>query len=397
MMNREVIRTMGYYDDIDRTQKKTSTKTWLLSVIIASMVGSGTTMVAMPYVTKSYAELGQTTPTGNNEQNIVPTQATAINTINTDIVQAVNGVRPAVVTVVNMKSGQGYFNNRGSAPTGTGSGVIIDKEGHIVTNYHVVEGASEIEVIINSKNVKATVSGTDEFTDIAELKDSQEAIKDIKPVKLGISENLQIGEPAIAIGNPLGEFDQTVTVGVISAKQRNLPIQDEAGNTIYEQTVLQTDAAINPGNSGGALINIEGNLIGINSAKIASSGIEGLGFAIPIDEAIPIIDQLINNGKVVRPALGVSISYEVKNIPLQYRGDLPIDYGVIIESVSGAAEQAGLVSGDVVAEIDGVKIDTFIDMRKILFSKKPGDYVKITFYRGTVKKSTEITLQKLSN
>ncbi|MEX2105215.1 MAG: trypsin-like peptidase domain-containing protein, partial [Bacilli bacterium] len=171
---------MGYYDNIDRTQKKTSTKTWLLSVVIASMVGSGTTMVAMPYVTKSYAEIGQATPTVNNEQNIVPTQATAVNTINTDIVQAVNGVRPAIVTVVNMKSGQGYFNNSGSAPAGTGSGVIIDEEGHIVTNYHVVEGASEIEIVLNSENIKATVIGTDEFTDLAVLKVSPEAIKDIK-------------------------------------------------------------------------------------------------------------------------------------------------------------------------------------------------------------------------
>lgn len=173
------------------------------------------------------------------------------------------------------------------------------------------------------------------------------------------------------------------------------PIKDQAGNVVYEQSVLQTDAAINPGNSGGALVNIQGQLIGINSAKIASSGVEGLGFAIPIDEAKPIIEQLISRGKVIRPALGVTIQGGVQDIPDNYRAGLPVDYGVVVDRVSGAAEKAGILRGDIIVKIDDVKIKTFMDLRKYLFTKNPGETVRVTFYRQSEEKTVSIALQEM--
>lgn len=388
---------MGYYDDFDSKPRRSYGRTWAASVIIAAMVGSGTTILTVPYLIKSnIVKLPDVTTTISESGGT--SQSVTLN-VESGIVQAVNKVKPAVVTVVNLQKGVGFFSRNNEQAVGKGSGVIIDKNGHIITNNHVVEGASDVEVIINEEHIKAKVLGTDELTDLAVLEIRTDKIKDIVPVQLGSSESLQIGEPAIAIGNPLGEFEQTVTVGVISAKKRALPIEDQNGRVVYEQTVLQTDAAINPGNSGGALINIQGQLIGINSAKIAKSGVEGLGFAIPIDEAKPIVDQLIAKGKVTRPALGVSVGYEIQEIPENYRGGLPVDYGVVVNDVSagGPADKAGIKKGDVIVKIDNTQIKTFLDMRKFLFGKKPGDSVQVTFYRDNKEKTVTVTLETLRN
>lgn len=386
---------MGFYDDFDSKPKRSNGRTWAASVIIAALVGSGTTILTVPYLIKSnILKVPNVTTTisegGGTAQNV------SVN-VDSAIVNAVNKVKPAVVTVVNLQKGAGFFNQSDEQAVGKGSGVIIDKQGHIITNNHVVEGASDVEVVINEEHIKANVLGTDQLTDLAVLQIPTDKVKEIAPVQLGNSDALQIGEPAIAIGNPLGEFEQTVTVGVISAKKRTLPMEDSNGRVVYEQTVLQTDAAINPGNSGGALINIQGQLVGINSAKIAKSGVEGLGFAIPIDEAKPIVDQLIAKGKVIRPALGVGIRYEVQEIPENYRTGLPVDYGVVVSDVSpgGPADKAGIKKGDVIVKIDNTQIKTFVDMRKYLFTKKPGDTVQVTFYRDNKQQTVSVTLDAL--
>lgn len=386
---------MGFYDDFDSKPKKSSGKSWVISVIVAALVGSGTTILTVPYLLKSNIIKAPNAATTISE-SVGPAQNVSVS-VDSGIVKAVNRVKPAVVTVVNLQKGYGYFNQSNEQAVGKGSGVLIDTQGHIVTNNHVVDGASDVEIIYNDKHIKANVLGTDDLTDLAVLQIPADQMKDVQPVELGKSDALQIGEPAIAIGNPLGEFEQTVTVGVISAKKRTLPIEDKNGQVVYEQTVLQTDAAINPGNSGGALINIQGQLIGINSAKISQSGVEGLGFAIPIDEAKPIIEQLINNHKVTRPALGVSIKWEVGDIPENSRAGLPVDYGVVLSDVtaSGPAAKAGLKSGDVIVKIDNTDIKTFVDLRKFLFSKKPGNTVQITFYRNNEKKTADVSLSQL--
>lgn len=396
---------MGFYnEDEGSRRRKPSTASWLASVVLAAAVGSGATFVTMPLLAKSQFATANSNVAGSNSSGSakVGTQKSNVmvqgvsTTVNSSIVDAVNKVKPAVVTVVNMQQSGRFSQNSQQQPAGKGSGVVIDNQGHIVTNNHVVEGASQIEIVVNGDSIPAKVLGTDQFTDLAVLQVAVDKLKGIQPVELGSSEALQTGEPAIAIGNPLGEFEQTVTVGVISAKNRKLPVEDQAGNPVYEQTVLQTDAAINPGNSGGALVNVKGQLIGINSAKIASSGVEGLGFSIPIDEAKPIIEQIMSNGKVTRPALGVSVSGDVQDIPENYRDGLPVDYGVVVESATGPAQKAGIQKDDVIVQIDDTKIKTFVDLRKYLFSKQPGDTVKVTFYRGSQQQTASITLQKLS-
>ncbi|MFC4769886.1 S1C family serine protease [Effusibacillus consociatus] len=381
-------------NEFNTNPNRSSSRNWIATVLIAALVGSGTTLLMVPTLLKTNL-LNLSAVEANAGGNVESSRQSVTINVNSDIVQAVNKVKPAVVTVVNIRTGSGLFSPKGEREAGKGSGVLIDSQGRIVTNNHVVDGATEVEVVLNNESVKAKVLGTDPYTDLAVLQVPASKTKDIQPVALGKSEALQIGEPAIAIGNPLGEFDQTVTVGVISAKKRSLPIRDKAGNVVYEQTVLQTDAAINPGNSGGALINIAGELIGINSAKIASSGVEGLGFAIPIDEAKPIIDQLISYGKVIRPALGVTISGEVEDIPENYRGGIPVEHGVVVNNASGPAEKAGIRKGDVIVQIDNKEIKTFVDLRQYLFSKKPGDTVQVTFYRQSEEKTVKVTLQEL--
>ncbi|GAX89095.1 S1C family serine protease [Effusibacillus lacus] len=386
---------MGFYDDFDAKPRKRS-GSWLASVIIAALVGSGSTLLMVPAMIKANViKLPEASQVVSSNGKL-PSQTVAYN-VETGIVSAVNRVKPAVVTVVNIQKVGGYFNRGLKQEAGKGSGVIIDNQGHIVTNNHVVDGASDVEIIVNDEHIKAKVLGTDELTDLAVLQVPTDKIKEIKPVELGSSEALQTGEPAIAIGNPLGEFEQTVTVGVISAKKRMMEIYGQNGRVVHEQPVLQTDAAINPGNSGGALINIKGQLIGINSAKIAERGIEGLGFAIPIDEAKPIIEQLMSKGKVIRPALGVGVEWDVKDIPENYKSGLPINYGVVVSNVTpgSPADKAGLKAGDVIFKIDNTQIHTFLDLRKYLFSKKPGDTVQVTFYRENKENTVSVTLMEL--
>ncbi|MFC4766575.1 S1C family serine protease [Effusibacillus consociatus] len=385
---------MGFYDDFDVKPKRRSSGSWVASVIIAALVGSGTTLLMVPAMLKAnIIKMPEATQTVSSNGKL-PAQSVTV--VNSDVVSAVNRVKPAVVTVVNLQKAAGFFSH-GTEEAGKGSGVLIDKQGHVVTNNHVVEGASEVEIRVNEEPIKAKVLGTDEYTDLAVLQVPADKVRDIEPVEFGSSEALHTGEPAIAIGNPLGEFEQTVTVGVISAKNRKIPMQNQRGQVIYEQAVLQTDAAINPGNSGGALVNIKGQLIGINSAKIASSGIEGLGFAIPIDEAKPIIEQLMTKGKVVRPALGLAISGDVKDVPESLREGLPINHGVVVGQVvpGGPADKAGIQKGDIIAKIDNVEIKTFLDMRKHLFSKKPGDSVQVIFYRQNKEQTATVTLTEL--
>ena len=386
---------MGFYDDFDKAPKrKGNTGTWIAVALVSALIGSGTTVALVPQLIKNNVidVSGQETHTAmasTTSGKATPTQMVNVD-VQSGVVEAVNKVKPAVVGISNMQSGTDFFGREmEEQEAGTGSGVLFDTEkGYIVTNNHVVEGAKELEVTLeDGKRVKAEVVGLDPLTDLAVIKVNPADVKGIEAASFGSSEGLNIGEPAIAIGNPLGlKFAQTVTTGVISATKREMPTADGA----FAMSVLQTDAAINPGNSGGALVNIKGEVIGINSAKISQTGIEGIGFAIPMDEAKPIIQQLIEKGKVERPVLGIS-PIDMAQVDKE-RLDVPVDTGVVVYKVSGNAEKAGLERGDVIVKIGEDKVEDQIALRKALYKAKPGDTVKVEFYRGKELKTVEVQL-----
>lgn len=314
--------------------------------------------------------------------------------VTTEITEIVKEVTPTVVGVTNKQETEDFLNEgriQGNE-AGTGSGVIYKQnktEAFIVTNHHVIQNADLLEVVLsNEETLEAELLGSDLFMDLAVLKVEANEIEE--GVKIGTSENINVGEPVLAIGNPLGHmFAGSVTQGIISGKLRTIP-QDfnQDGYPDWQAEVLQTDAAINPGNSGGALINIKGELIGINSMKISQTVAEGIGFAIPIDAALPVIKELEEKGQVTRPYLGVEL-YSLNEMP---KGEwesslkLPKDItsGVYIWSVEpgSPADKAGLERLDVITELDGKKIENIIDLRKILYEeKKVDDEIKITAYR----------------
>lgn len=342
------------------------------------------------------------------EQKKSTTKNESINVdITTQITKIVEEVTPAVVGITNVQTSDEFWRqeNNQSAEAGTGSGVIYKKEGNkafIITNHHVIENADSLEVILSNEiTLEAELLGSDLFMDLAVLQVEADEIEDV--VKIGSSESIKVGEPVIAIGNPLGHmFSGSVTQGIISGKKRNIP-QDfnQDGQADWQAEVIQTDAAINPGNSGGALINIKGELIGINSMKISQTVAEGIGFAIPIDDALPIIDELETEGEVTRPYLGVEL-YSLDEIPKSEWHtslELPTDItgGVYIWSIeSGSpADKAGLERLDIITELKGKKIENVVDLRKILYQETSiNDKITITAYRQGEIFETEAILTK---
>jgi serine protease Do len=307
-------------------------------------------------------------------------------------VDVADKVKPAVVSVITTKK------DDKQGGMGVGSGVIFQKKGndvYILTNNHVVEEGDQFEIVTYlGEHKKASLVGKDQVTDLAVLEADGDGVKTI--AEFGNSDTLKAGEFAIAVGNPLGlGYSPTVTLGIISIPKRTIPVSlSHEGDYDWEMDVIQTDAAINQGNSGGPLVNIEGQVIGINSLKIADMGVEGLGFAIPINSAKPIIDSLISNHKVKRPLMGVS-TQELQSFKGTDVLKLPADVktGVIVFDVSGPAKAAGIEAQDVIVQLDNRKIATTIALRKFLYNeKKIGDQVTVTFYRGGKKMNATLTL-----
>lgn len=260
---------------------------------------------------------------------------------------------------------------------GVGSGFIISPDGFTITNYHVVEGADEIKVTIRGKDkFKAELKWADANLDLAILKIVDG--KDLPVARMGNSDQTRVGEWVVAIGNPY-QLDHTVTTGVLSAKGREIKIPDSQGRARTYPNLMQTDAAINPGNSGGPLLNLNGEVIGINTAVNAQA--QGIGFAIPINTIKDIVNQLLDTGKVSRPYLG--IYYQGLDDQLAQYLDLPDSKGVIIRSVEkdSAADKAGLKVGDVVREINRQKIDETDDLQKIMGKLKVGDEANFLIIR----------------
>lgn len=283
--------------------------------------------------------------------------------------------KPAIVAINTEIAYSTPFGQNGTMPA-AGSGFILTQDGYIVTNQHVIDSAQKITVVLDDgTEYPATLVGSDSINDLAVLKIDA---KNLPTVVLGTSADLEVGELAVAIGNPLGELSGTVTAGIISALDREINIE---GQTMR---VLQTDAAINAGNSGGALFNSFGEVIGINNAKNAGTGIEGLGFAIPIDHAKPIIESLIKTGSTIEPfRLGIY----TQDIPADQAQQYNLPEGVYIIQVEkgSAAEKAGLIRGDVIVAANGKAVKTTEALQAIKNSLNPGDKLAISIVRGSDK------------
>ncbi|AEF16951.1 peptidase S1 and S6 chymotrypsin/Hap [Thermoanaerobacterium xylanolyticum LX-11] len=336
---------------------------------IVKYVDTGNTQVVNRYLPLS---------SDNNNFNLI-----------TNIVKAVS---PSVVGIDTYINGYGAYGYGGNSyvEEGSGSGIIIDSEGHIVTNDHVVEGASKITVnLSDGRKFPAQLIGKDSRTDLAVLKINA---TNLTPAKLGDSSKLEVGELAVAIGNSLGDsFAGTATAGIISGLNRNL--QSDYGPV----NLIQTDAAINPGNSGGPLVNSIGEVIGITSIKLTSTGdsssgdpfglfqsqsvpLEGMGFAIPINEAKPIIEELIQKGYVERPVIGISVQQITRQQANQY--NIPVGLYIAQVQQGSGADAAGLQAGDIITAVDRTNVTTFNQLENILNKHNVGDVISVTIWRN---------------
>ncbi|RKP51354.1 PDZ domain-containing protein [Cohnella endophytica] len=349
------------------------------------------------------------------------------------IITASEKVRPAVVSIINLtnealaaqdpkdKASKDEIPYNASL----GSGVIFQKKdgkAYIITNAHVIQDAAKVQaVMVNGDKKEATIVGKDNVTDLAVLQVDDKGVDTV--VELGNSSKLRDGEMVIAIGNPLG-FGDSLTQGIVSNKKRVIPVSlNQDGNYDWEQEVIQIDAAINQGNSGGALVDLNGKLVGINSMKVADTGVEGIGFAIPIDNAIPILQTLMEKGKIARPYMGLysmdlgtyldglqmdvaddSDSGNDGSADGQTDGSLEsadpivpdgVDEGVIVLEAVGPSLAAGIQFNDIIVELDGKPIRSTLDLRKYLYnSKKIGESLKVTYYRDGKKASLNVKLQE---
>lgn len=376
-----------------------------------------------------FAVFQPTTTTNSNGDTVLTTGSQGTTTVSnvsynvtSDTTEAIAKVKDAVVSVFNIQEQtttqqggiSGMFGNQESQDSDSstestedvsseGSGVIYKKDGdkaYIVTNNHVVDGASSLEVMLSDgTKVTAKLVGTDSYSDLAVLEIDSDKVTTV--AEFGDSDSLTLGEPAIAIGSPLGsDYANSVTEGIISGTDRNITSTESGSTTSIN--AIQTDAAINPGNSGGPLINTAGQVIGINSVKIAESSssvsVEGMGFAIPSNDVVSIINQLESKGSVSRPMLGVTmadLSY-VSSAQRKSILNLPdtVTEGVLVNSVQTAspAEEAGLEKYDVITAIDGEAVTSSTDLMSKLYEHQVGDSIKLTYYRGSDEKTVTVKL-----
>ena len=338
--------------------------------------------------------------------------------------KAFNKVKNAVVSVEAYSSSDNsldsLFGNFGGGKSAKetseseGSGVIYKKTGNtafIVTNNHVIAGSNKVEVLMsNGKKLPATVVGHDAISDLAVLKINAQDVTEV--ASFGNSDDIQVGQTALAIGSPLGsEYATSLTEGIISAKKRTIDVTNSQGVTTGQETVIQTDAAINPGNSGGPLINLAGQVIGINSMKLSSTGtgsgsstsVEGMGFAIPSNEVVSIINQLVANGKVIRPALGISL-IDLTNVPEEQQRsvlNLPssVTGGIVVAKINDNSplKGSGIQKGDVIVSLGGKKVTGSASLREALYAHKLGSTVEIGYYHNGQEKTTKVRLTLEAN
>lgn len=381
-----------------KKEKKRGLAGYFFSALAGVMIGALLVWFLIPSVVTNL-------PSNNEIKSNNTTQETKQLSVDvtTDVTGAVEKASGAVVGITNIQSVTDFWSNSQSTQeAGTGSGVIYKKAGgkaYVITNHHVVEGAKSLEVtLVDGTKVDAKLVGSDIWSDLAVLEMDDAGVDAV--IEFGNSDTLKQGETVIAIGNPLGlDFYGSVTTGVVSGKDRAIPVDLNGDQVVdWQAEVLQTDAAINPGNSGGALINLAGQLVGINSMKISESTIEGIGLAIPVNTAIPIIEDLEQNGKVNRPSMGITL-LDLTNVPAFHQKEtlkLPAEVttGVVVDEVvpNSPAAKAGMETYDVIVEMDGKKVEDTIDLRKHLYNEKEiGEDLKVKVYRQG--KVVELTLK----
>ncbi|WP_430611347.1 S1C family serine protease [Enterococcus sp. DIV0876] len=396
----------------------------ILGGVIGGLLTFGGLYLAMG---SSLTGTNSTTTTGVQNSSGETTVSNVKLDVTSDVTQAVEKVQGAVVSIINLQQSQtndfgSLFGQQGGQNTQSdenasddstleaaseGSGVIYKVDGdtaYVVTNNHVVEGQSGLEVVLSDgSKVSGELVGTDAYTDLAVIKIASDKVETV--ATFGDSSALKVGEPAIAIGSPLGsDYANSVTQGIISSLNRQVTSQNDSGETV-SINAIQTDAAINPGNSGGPLINVDGQVVGINSSKIASTSestssvsVEGMGFAIPSNDVVEIINQLESDGKVVRPALGIR-TIDLSSITSQQQEQIlkvptSVTAGVVVYSVNNAtpAEQAGLQQYDVITKVDDTDISSTTDLQSALYKHKVGDTITLTFYRGEEEKTATVEL-----
>lgn len=400
-----------------KTNKKTAAKL-ITAGVIGGAVALGGNVV--------YDHFNTTGTSLNTSSTATKVDNTAYK-VTSDTTKAISKVSDAVVSVINYQkapeSGSSIddlFGDRDNKtkkddakeqPAAEGSGVIYKKDGdtaYVVTNNHVVDGASSLEILLaNGNKVKGTLVGKDAYSDLAVIK---MAAKDVSKVAtFGDSTKLTVGEPAIAIGSPLGsQYANSATEGIISSLSRQVIMKNESNETV-NINALQTDAAINPGNSGGALVNVEGQVIGINSSKISATGasssdvsVEGMGFAIPSNDVVSIISKLEKDGEIKRPALGVQM-LDLASISSQNQAQLKlpsaVTAGVVIAKVQDGlpAAAAGLKKYDVITKIGDTKVTSGTELQTALYKYNIGDSMKITYYRDGKENTATIKLDNTSD
>ncbi|WP_462271739.1 S1C family serine protease [Ligilactobacillus agilis] len=388
--------------------KSSFLKTALVAVV-AGVLGGGLTIGAY--------NLYQNQAVSNSDDSQATTKVSNVKVnVSTQATKAFNKIKRAVVTVeayqksdnsIDSIFGFSIGSSEETTSESEGSGVIYKKNGntaYVVTNNHVISGADSFYVMLYSgKRVKATVVGKDSVSDLAVLKIDAKNVE--QTATFGNSDNIQVGETALAIGSPMGsEYATSLTQGIISAKKRTLDITNSSGVTTGSTTVIQTDAAINSGNSGGPLVNLDGQVIGINSMKLSSNSsssenasVEGMGFAIPSNEVVKIINQLVTKGKVSRPALGISgidldyVSDSAKSDTLKLSDG--VDSGVVVMKTDSDSPLKDILSKyDVIVSLGGKKVTGISSLKTALYAHKVGDSVTIKYYHDGQLKSQKVTL-----
>ena len=403
-----------------RPKKKTMSLKKVFLVALAGGVLGGGIVIGGCAVYNRYSS--QTVTQDNRKGKTVTSNIKVTET--NQATKAFNKVKNAVVSVEAYSSSDNsldsLFGNFGGGKSAKetseseGSGVIYKKTGNtafIVTNNHVIAGSNKVEVLMsNGKKLPATVVGHDAISDLAVLKINAQDVTEV--ASFGNSDDIQVGQTALAIGSPLGsEYATSLTEGIISAKKRTIDVTNSQGVTTGQETVIQTDAAINPGNSGGPLINLAGQVIGINSMKLSSTGtgsgsstsVEGMGFAIPSNEVVSIINQLVANGKVIRPALGISL-IDLANVPEEQQQSvlkLPssVTGGIVVAKINDNSplKGSGIQKGDVIVSLGGKKVTGLASLREALYAHKLGSTVEIGYYHDGQEKTTKIQLTLEAN
>lgn len=383
-----------------------SKRSLILAMVFSSLFGGIVAVVGYSYLSPKEQIIQQTSASANpvSLTNYVFDSADFVVPEGLNFIFAAKNATPSVVHIrTSYRDGmrannpfneffKDYFGERyerrGGPARGAGSGVVISSDGYIVTNNHVIENADEIEIVLNdNRSYQAKIVGVDESTDLAVLKIDEE---NLAAINYGDSEKINIGEWVLAIGNPY-EFRSTVTAGIVSAKARNINILG-GGSSI--ESFIQTDAAVNPGNSGGALVNLNGELVGINTAIASPSGaFAGYSFAVPVSLVKKVVSDLIEYGTVQRALLGIRI-FDV-NAQVAEQFDLDILNGVYISDVvaGGAASKAGLEDGDVIVAIDERPVNNVAQLQELIAIKRPGDEVNVTFIRKGRRKIVKAKLR----